>query len=116
MKNYKAEFCRLLLFVCLQNAVAQPVNLGLPPVTHYAKTLYQAGTQSWDIGQDARGLVYLANNEGLLCFNGDSWHCYPISNGTCVRSLHIDSTDSRIYVGGQGELGYFSPDASGKLV
>lgn len=116
MKNYKVGFFCLLLLVYTPTASAQSVNMGLPPVTHFAKTAYQAGTQSWDIGQDQRGFIFLANNEGLLCYNGNTWHCYPISNGTCVRSLAIDSSQQRIYVGGQGELGFFSPDISGKLV
>lgn len=115
MKRFLKAICCLPGLFVWQPAWAQPVNLGLPPVTHYPKTVYQAGTQSWDIGQDKRGIVFLANNEGLLCFNGNSWSCYPISNGTCVRSLAVDTTDGRIYVGGQGELGYFSPDVSGTL-
>ena len=93
---------------------AQPPNLGLPPVKHFPKSDYQAGTQSWDIGQDARGGIFLANNEGLLCFNGVVWELYPISNKTCVRSLLV-SPGGRIYVGGQGEIGYFAPGANGEL-
>ncbi len=115
MRKYIPKLYHILALFCANSALAQPVNLGLPPVTHYPKTLYQAGTQSWDSGQDNRGITFLANNEGLLCFDGVSWHCYPIANGTCVRSLSIDTINGNIYVGGQGELGYFSPDASGKM-
>jgi len=94
---------------------AQPANFGLPPVYNYQKNQYKAGTQNWDIAQDARGILFFANNEGLLQFDGSFWNLYPISNGTCVRSVH-PMPDGRIYVGGQGELGYFSPNKQGILV
>lgn len=93
---------------------AQPVNLGLPPVVHYTRQAYRAGTQNWDIAQDNRGMLFFANNEGLLQFDGVYWNLYPIANGTCVRSVCIGQ-DGRIYVGGQGELGYFQPDRQGRL-
>lgn len=95
-------------------AIAQPANLGLPPVYNFPKHLYKAGTQNWDIAQDRHGILFFANNEGLLQFDGSFWTCYPIANGTCVRSVHITS-DGRIYAGGQGELGYFEADNQGRL-
>ncbi len=106
----------ILFFAILLSSVlrAQPVNLGLPPVTNYTRSDYRAGTQNWDAAQDARGLLFFANNEGLLQFDGTYWSLYPIANGTCVRAVCIGS-DGRIYVGGQGELGYFQPDGQGRL-
>ena len=94
--------------------LAQTGNLGLPPVTNFTKSVYRAGTQNWDIAQDAQGRLLFANNEGLLVFDGVHWQRHPISNGTCVRSVAI-APDGNIYVGGQGEIGVFSPDAQGRL-
>ncbi|MBL7775624.1 MAG: hypothetical protein JNK89_06445 [Saprospiraceae bacterium] len=93
---------------------AQPSNLGLPPVQHFPKTEYRAGTQSWQIGQNRQGVIFLANNEGLLVYDGVLWDLHPISNKTCLRSLLV-APEGRVYVGGQGELGYFYPDAAGRL-
>ncbi|MFZ4474892.1 MAG: two-component regulator propeller domain-containing protein, partial [Saprospiraceae bacterium] len=100
--------------LCCSEAVAQPGILGLPPVTNFQKRIYQAGTQSWDIAQDARGMLYFANNEGLLQYDGTFWTCYPIANGTCVRAILVVPAH-RIYVGGQGDLGYFCPNTLGRL-
>jgi len=102
----------LSFFPCL--LFAQTGNLGLPPVTNFSKTAYHAGTQNWDIAQDAQGRLLFANNEGLLIFDGAYWQRFPIANGTCVRSVAI-APDGNIYVGGQGEIGFFSPDAQGRL-
>ncbi|MEZ4921280.1 MAG: triple tyrosine motif-containing protein [Saprospiraceae bacterium] len=92
----------------------QANNLGLPPVSNFTKSDYGAGTQSWDIRQAADKRVFIANNEGLLCFNGAFWQLFPLPNRTCVRSVHVASNDT-IYAGGQGELGYFSPDETAAL-
>lgn len=93
---------------------AQTGNLGLPPVTNYSKAIYRAGTQNWDVAQDEMGRLMFANNEGLLVFDGGHWQRYPMANGTCVRSVAI-AGDGKVYVGGQGEIGVFSPNAQGRL-
>lgn len=59
--------------------------------------------------------MYIANNDGLLEFDGNRWTCYPLPNKTIVRSVVCDTLTGRIYVGGQGEIGYFFPDTFGKL-
>ena len=88
--------------------------IGLPDIINYEKTTYGAGTQNWGIQQDRNGMLYFANNEGLLTFDGTFWKTYPIANKTIVRSLVI-APDHRIYVGAQGDFGYFSPAVNGKL-
>lgn len=89
-------------------------TIGLPDVINYTKQDYAAGLQNWDIKQDQNGIIYFANNEGLLSFDGNSWNLYPLPNKTVVRSVSI-SQDGKIYVGGQDELGYFSPNNNGVL-
>lgn len=89
-------------------------TIGLPDVINYARETYSAGLQNWDIRQDSSGIVYMANNEGLLSFDGRYWNLYPLPNRTIVRSVEV-GPDQRIYVGGQDELGYFAPAANGQL-
>ena len=89
-------------------------TIGLPDVINYSKQSYAAGLQNWDIKQDKNGILYVANNEGLLSFNGRSWNLHSLPNKTIVRSVEIGA-DNRIYVGGQDELGYFSPGKTGQL-
>lgn len=89
-------------------------TIGLPDVINYSKHLYGGGLQNWDITQDKNGIIYCANNEGLLTFDGKYWTLYPLPNKTIVRSVKI-GLDNKVYVGGQDELGYFSPAANGQL-
>lgn len=88
-------------------------TIGLPRIINYTKTDFRGGAQTWDIRQDSAGRIYFANNEGLLTFDGRFWKDYALPNKTILRSLALD--ENRVYVGGQGELGYFSPGKGGQL-
>jgi len=105
---------QLLLFILLPLQLVAQNTIGLPDVTNYSKQAYGAGLQNWDIKQDKNGILYFANNEGLLSFDGKNWHLYALPNKTIVRSVEI-GLDNKIYVGAQDELGYFSPSSNGVL-
>jgi DNA-binding CsgD family transcriptional regulator len=106
----------LILLLCgnLFPLWSQSPNLGLPTIRNFLKETYAGGTQNWDFAQDERGRIYVANNEGLLVFDGVNWQTYPLPNQTIVRSVAI-LPDGRILVGGQNELGYFGGDDLGQL-
>lgn len=106
---------RILFFIVFPIAGFSQNTIGLPEVINYLKGQYRAGLQNWDIRQDKNGIIYIANNEGLLSFDGRNWNLYPLPNKTIVRSVEI-GPDNRIYVGGQDEMGYFAPDNQGRLV
>jgi DNA-binding CsgD family transcriptional regulator len=106
---------RLLFFICLPLQALCQNTIGLPDIINYAKPVYKAGLQNWDIKQDKNGIIYFANNEGLLSFDGKYWNNYPLPNKTIVRSVEI-GPDGHIYVGGQDEMGYFAPAENGRLV
>jgi DNA-binding CsgD family transcriptional regulator len=90
-------------------------TIGIPDITNYSKDVYAAGTQNRCIVQDKNGIIYFANQDGLLSFDGTYWKTYPLPNRTIVRSIAIGK-DNRIYVGGQDDFGYFMPDKNGKLI
>ncbi|MHA4807081.1 triple tyrosine motif-containing protein [Flavitalea flava] len=104
----------LVVSAWVSTAISQG-TIGLREVVNYDKLTYNAGAQNWSIRQDIQGRMYFANNEGLLCFDGTYWKLYPLPNKTIVRSIEFGA-DNRIYIGAQDEIGYFSPDGSGKLV
>ena len=66
------------------------------------------------MAQDSNGRLYVANNEGLLVFNGTNWQLFPLPNKTILRSIAFGA-DGRLYAGAQDELGYFAPDQAGRL-
>ncbi len=105
---------KFFLFLCFPITVFCQNTIGLPDVINYSKQSYSGGLQNWDIKQDKNGIIYVANNEGLLSFDGTYWKLYPLPNKTIVRSVSIGA-DNKIYAGGQDELGYFFPDDNGRL-
>src|SRR3984957_9912419 len=106
----------LIFFLSCFASIAQAQNpIGIPDIINYYKSSYGAGTENRSIVEDQNGIMYFANLEGLLSFDGSSWKLYSIPNKTVVRSIAMGK-DNRIYAGGQDDFGYFSPDHNGKLV
>jgi DNA-binding CsgD family transcriptional regulator len=99
----------------LSTISGQSSNIGVPPIHNFDKTIYNGSPQNWDIAQGKNGLMYFANNAGLLVFDGKYWQCHKVTNQTVVRSVKV-ANDGKIFVGAQGEMGYFSPDKKGKLI
>lgn len=88
--------------------------IGLPPIVNYTRQQYPGGGQTWDMDMDRNGILYFANNEGLMTFNGHSWKLLPVPNHTRLRSVKADK-DGRIYVGAQDDFGYYLADGDGVL-
>ncbi|KQC00640.1 triple tyrosine motif-containing protein [Pedobacter sp. Hv1] len=107
-------FLILLFYLLPVGMVNAQDPIGLPQVTSYTGLDYGAGTQNWGIAQDHQGVLYFANNEGLLTFNGAYWKRYPFPNKTVLRSVKIDK-QGKIFVGAQDEIGYYYPDKNGTL-
>ena len=108
-------FTLVFLLFCFCSVYAQRQKQGSPSVTNFSRADYNAGTQNWDIQQDERGIIYFANNKGLLEFDGTNWRTFPLPNGTIARSVNYDK-DGRIYFGGQNEVGYLETNDLGKPI
>ncbi|SFS48881.1 regulatory protein, luxR family [Lutibacter maritimus] len=78
-----------------------------PLKEHFDSNDYKGGIQNWAFDQTSDGILYIANNEGLLEFDGREWNKYEVPLATRLRALKVDSQD-RIFVGGQGQIGYFT--------
>lgn len=83
-------------------------------VINYSRHEYRASNQNWKIVQHPNGWMYFSNNNGLLEFDGVYWNTYRLPHHEKVRSLAI-GPDNKIYVGGLGQFGYFSPNLLGGL-
>ncbi|MCW3466770.1 triple tyrosine motif-containing protein [Chitinophaga nivalis] len=96
------------------STVSAQHSIGLPGIVNYTKTQYQGNGQTWDADTDHNGILYFANNEGLLTFNGHYWQLFPVPNNTRLRAVKV-AGDGRIYVGAQDDFGYYLPDKNGIL-
>jgi len=101
--------------IALAQEVPYRLETGAPlHLQHYAPQDYGQFPQNWAVVQDRRGVIYVGNVRGLLEFDGAHWRFHQVANKTVVRSLDVDST-GRLYVGAQGDFGYFWPDSLGVL-
>jgi len=85
----------------------------LPPIQNYTPSDYRAENQNWGISQAEDKVVYLANNKGLLRFNGADWTLFPSPNESIMRSVNV--VGDKIYTGCYMEFGYWSEDGFGRL-
>ena len=106
--------CALTVVLCSTNQAQEPL-LGRPLVQSFQKDMYQGGTQSWQIVEVEAGRMYFANNSGLLTYSGNRWKIQGLPQSTIVRSIAKGTYPTRIFAGGQDELGYFTPNQKGEL-
>jgi DNA-binding CsgD family transcriptional regulator len=109
----------LIFMVFLINViqiVGQNISFSEPEIQNYDRFAYKGGTQTWDIVSTSNNRITVANNEGLLIFDGHKWEKYSLPNKTILRSVAFDPLTQKIYTGGQDELGYFQADQNGKLI
>ena len=94
---------------------AQPNNLGVPLVSNYPHDITPGGEQNWCITQDARGVIYVGNNDkGILEYDGVEWRRIAVPNDPGIRSMVLGD-DSLVYVGAVSEFGYLAPDEMGDM-
>ena len=100
--------------VTADHVLAHP-EVGLPFISeHYAPQEYEHQPSNWDVVQDQRGIIYVANNDGILQFDGAAWRLIPTVTNTIVRSLAV-GPEGRVYAGAQGDFGYLEPDSTGSF-
>ena len=85
----------------------------IPPIQVYSPETYNAETQNWSITQSGNDYIYVANNRGLLEFNGAKWKLYETPNQTILRS--VKAVDNIIYTGCYMEFGYWMRDDLNQL-
>ena len=105
MKNAFA----LLLLLFINSSFSQE----LPPINFFTPKEYKAENQNWSISQGLDKNIYIANNIGLLEFNGARWKLYPSPNETILRS--VKAIGEKIYSGSYMDFGYWKKNNFGIL-
>lgn len=105
--NKRYILCLILLFALRYPSKA---FLGKYPVQNFTSAEYKAGIQNIDFAQNRNMTLFVANNLGVLAYNGNKWETHSFRKGKKKRSLAFDETNNRLYVGLQGEFGYFEND------
>ena len=96
-------------FLLFQFSSAQEI----PPVVSYHAEDYAADNQNWSITQSEDGWIYVANNKGLLSYDGENWSLYKSPNQSIIRSVH--AIEDQIYTGCFREFGFWEKNEFGQL-
>ncbi|MBI1767345.1 MAG: hypothetical protein HYR67_03095 [Bacteroidetes bacterium] len=107
-------FFYLFFFVAFLSTTGYGQDLGVPFIKNYSPEEYNGEPQNWQICQGKDGLIYSANNSGLLEFDGVNWKLIEVPKKT-TRSVAL-SKDGKIYVGTSGDIGYIDYNIKGKQV
>ncbi len=85
----------------------------LPLINQFYPEDYKAESQNWSISQADDGFIYVANNSGLLEFNGAAWKLYPTPNETIMRS--VKTFNDKVFTGFYMDFGFWTKDGFGSL-
>ncbi|SEP84120.1 regulatory protein, luxR family [Hyunsoonleella jejuensis] len=84
-----------------------------PPINVFYPSDYQGESQNWSISQSQNRFIYVANNKGLLEYNGAIWNLYRSPNETIIRAVTV--IDDLIYTGSYHDFGYWKKNRFGRL-
>lgn len=104
--NYLWVFLLLPIMVMGQNL--------MPPIQNYRIFEYKADSKNWGLTIGDNGELFVANNQGLLHFNGEEWTLHKLPHETTIRSVFY--SNGRVYSGSYEEFGYWQKDSYGVLV
>ena len=114
--NFNGKRTFLLLWFALVisiNLNARLPMIGLPEIRNFPRLEYAGGLQNWSCTETENGLLYFANNSGLLEYDGVHWSLYK-SVQAVNRAVCADN--NRIYTGAFNEFGFYEENERGVLI
>ena len=113
--GYSFPIIRRLLPALLLFALgASAAERGFPLITTYRSEEHHAGGQTFDVVQDARGVLYFGNADGVLTYDGAWWNLLPLPHETSVFGMATNA-QGQIAAGAGEDFGVFDRDGHGAL-
>jgi serine phosphatase RsbU (regulator of sigma subunit)/ligand-binding sensor domain-containing protein len=112
-------FCFLVFSTAFLPLYAQITNSfsnelkGIPFHANFSRKEYNAHNQNFGIAQDDRNVIFVANKQGILQFDGKNWQTIKGTENRLFYSI-AKARDGVIYAGGYGEIGKIAYSAIGQ--
>ncbi|MEL4455788.1 response regulator [Lutimonas vermicola] len=103
----------LLFCLISSNYLQAQEQIGRPFITNYSYQDYEGHPTNWWALEDKDGIMYFANNDGLLQYDGVNWNLIDIDDGG-VRCMVYDD-QGVMHIGAENDFGYMKPNAKGEL-
>ena len=113
--HYKLRIIFIACILCMHSFfVSAVVKLPSLLIQNFSNQEYKASCQNWKITVGREGFLFIANNSGLLVFDGNSWTNYETPDQSVVKSvvLHQDT----IFTGHGNDFGYWVADENGSYL
>ncbi|MEQ8927592.1 MAG: ATP-binding protein [Fulvivirga sp.] len=104
-----------ILFVIALCFNAQAELLDSISIKNFGTGDYKAASANYTVVIDELGVLYFANENGILKYDGSEWELIPITDFGGVYSITL-SDDGKFYIGGVNEYGYLERDSSDNFV
>ena len=100
----------LFLFFSFVMLSASRASIHTPSVLvqNFSMKDYKASCQNWEIAVSRRGILYVANNSGLLTFDGNTWHTNSLPDKSPI--YHVAIVNDTVYTQGETTQGYWRFD------
>lgn len=92
---------------------AAPVTIPSLLIQNYTVDDYQASCQNWDLSVSYDGILYVANNSGLLTFDGNTWQIYPLPDQSPLRQ--VTYRNDTVYTSGPASQGFWTQTSRGNM-
>ncbi len=103
----------LASFLFTAHALRASVAIPYIFVKNYTIDDYKASCQNWSFSLTPDGILYVANNSGLLAFDGNTWKLYPLPGQEEVTG--VTNYNDTIYTCNETMLGSWTRDKEGIL-
>ena len=95
--------CLICVLLCFSDVI-EGQDLLIPKLINFDQSQYNGQNQNWAITQDSNGIIYIANGDGLLEYDGINWEITPLPKQLIPRSLSFDQK-GHLYCGTYGQIG-----------
>jgi ligand-binding sensor domain-containing protein len=111
----KKSVCYLVfILVLLSEASAQDISKDSISIRHFGSIEYGTVSYNYSSIEDENGIIYVANQNGVLEYDGSEWKLIRLTEHSSAHSLRV-SPNGKIYVGGYNEFGYLERNESGQF-
>lgn len=110
-KNAFGLFFGFLLCLHLAGQNGNPFITNFPP-SDYHSDQYVSGPKNWCTLQSSSGVIFVANQNAILAYNGKQWTVVAGTSGKLFFKM-AEGHDGRIYTGGTADLGWIGADSLG---
>lgn len=84
-------------------------------ISNYNHIHYRGGVQNWGIHfSQLNRTLYVANDKGLLSYDGNDWHLLSDAEVSTVRA--VCSVGKKVYIAGDNCIGYWEHKSNGEVI